>query len=197
MKERISRAIVSVSNKTGLIKLGKRLEGLGIQVISTGGTARELKEAGVLVTQVSDYSGFPEILRGRLKTLNPRVMGGIIGEVGVDDAEMQQYGIQPIPLVFVNFYLFEEETKKPGITRAEVIEKMDVGGPTMVRAAAKNGAIVVVDPEDYDWVVDEIERTGDVDPLRKWQLAQKVFELTSAYDAGILEWLEKNPPKAA
>src|SRR6185369_13292643 len=145
------RALLSVSDKTGLVEFARALAALGVELLSTGGTHRLLKDKGVPAKEVSEVTGFPEIMDGRVKTLHPKIHGGILGRRGIDDAVMQQHGITPIDLVVVNLYPFAQTVARPGCTRDDAIENIDIGGPAMVRAAAKNHAhvAVVVDPGDY------------------------------------------------
>src|SRR5690242_15544091 len=134
----IRRALLSVSDKTGLIDLGRRLAAAGVQLVSTGGSARALREAGIAVTDVSELTGFPEIMDGRVKTLHPKVHGGLLGRRGTDDAVMAELGIQPIDLLVLNLYPFEQTVAKPDCTLEQAIENIDIGGPAMLRSAAKN-----------------------------------------------------------
>ncbi|HHH35806.1 MAG TPA: bifunctional phosphoribosylaminoimidazolecarboxamide formyltransferase/IMP cyclohydrolase [Gammaproteobacteria bacterium] len=188
----IKRALISVSDKQDLIPFAGRLAEWGIEILSTGGTARLLTENGIAVTEVSDYTGFPEMMDGRVKTLHPRVHGGILGRRGVDDAVMAANHIAPIDLVVVNLYPFERTVAQPGCTLAEAIENIDIGGPTMVRAAAKNHAAVtiVVDSADYARVLREMEaHQGAVDDALRFSLAVKAFEHTARYDGAIANYL--------
>ncbi len=182
-------ALISVSDKTGLEDLGHGLVELGFRILSTGGTAEALRAAGVRTIEVADYTGFPELMGGRLKTLNPKVFGGILGRRGIDDSVMTAYGIWSIDLVVVNLYPFQKTVAKPGVTWEEAIEKIDVGGPSMLRAAAKNHEFVtvVVDPTDYDEVLSELREsgTGLVSEALRRRLAGKIFVHTSNYDAAI------------
>ena len=147
----IRRALLSVSDKTGLVELARALQRRGVEILSTGGTARSLSDAGVTVQEVSSYTGFPEIMDGRVKTLHPKIHGGLLGRRGVDDAVMAQHQIGPIDLLVVNLYPFAATVARPGCSYADAIENIDIGGPAMVRAAAKNhdSVAVVVDPADY------------------------------------------------
>ena len=184
------RALLSVSDKTGLVEFARALAGLGIELLSTGGTHRVLKEQGIAAKEVSEVTGFPEIMDGRVKTLHPKIHGGILGRRGTDDAVMQQHGIAPIDLVVVNLYPFAQTVARPGCTRDDAIENIDVGGPAMVRAAAKNHAhvAVVVDPADYGRVLAAIREGGPGEALRA-ELAGKAFSHTAGYDAMVAAYL--------
>lgn len=189
----VKRALISVSNKEGIIPFAKQLAELGVDIISTGGTKRALEEAGVPVISISDVTGFPEILDGRVKTLHPAIHGGILA-VRSDErhqAALEEHGIRPIDLVVVNLYPFQQTIAKPDVTLAEAIENIDIGGPTMVRAAAKNYAdvAIVVDPADYPMVIEELKTTGSIQAKTRQQLAAKAFRHTAAYDAMIAEYL--------
>jgi phosphoribosylaminoimidazolecarboxamide formyltransferase/IMP cyclohydrolase len=186
----VRRALLSVFYKDGVVELARALAEAGAELLSTGGTMRALVEAGLPVTEVADYTGFPEMMDGRVKTLHPKIHGGLLARR--DDPShvgaMEQHGIGPIDLVCVNLYPFEE-TVAAGGSREEVIEKIDIGGPSMLRSAAKNhdGVAVVCDPADYEVVADEIRAGGTTLPLRR-ALARKVFERTAEYDAAIGRW---------
>ena len=184
------RALLSVSDKTGLLDFARGLAALGVELLSTGGTHKLLKDNGVAAREVADVTGFPEIMDGRVKTLHPKIHGGILGRRGTDDAVMQQHGIAPIDLVVVNLYPFAQTVARPGCTRDEAIENIDIGGPAMVRAAAKNHAHVgiVVDPADYGRVL-EAARGGLPEALRA-ELAGKAFAHTAAYDAMVAAYLQ-------
>ncbi|MBO8171702.1 MAG: bifunctional phosphoribosylaminoimidazolecarboxamide formyltransferase/IMP cyclohydrolase [Bacillaceae bacterium] len=191
----IKRAIISVSDKTGIVEFAKELKQQGIEIISTGGTARMLQEAGIEVTGISEVTGFPEIMDGRVKTLHPNIHSGLLA---VRDNEthvkqMEELDLKPIDLVVVNLYPFRETISKPGVTLEEAIENIDIGGPTMLRAAAKNNAYVtvVVDAADYDTVLEQIKQNGGVNQETRLRLAAKVFRHTAAYDALIAEYLSK------
>jgi phosphoribosylaminoimidazolecarboxamide formyltransferase/IMP cyclohydrolase len=191
----IKRALLSVSNKTGLIEFAKGLFELGVEVLSTGGTAKALQEAGIKVTAVSDVTGFPEILDGRVKTLHPKIHGGLLA-VRDNNKHMEQIselGIEPIDLVAINLYPFKQTIEKPGVTLEEAIENIDIGGPSMLRSAAKNhkDVIVVVDPEDYSLVLNELKEKGNLDVKQKMKLACKVFEHTAHYDALISGYMKR------
>ena len=188
----IRRALISVSDKTGVADLARALTARGVEILSTGGTAALLTEQDIPVTEVSDYTGFPEMMSGRVKTLHPRVHGGILGRRGVDDAVMGENGIKPIDLVVVNLYPFEATVAKPGCDLATAIENIDIGGPTLLRAAAKNHAAVtvVVDAADYGRVLAQMEQhQGAVDDATRFDLAVKAFEHTAAYDGAIANYL--------
>jgi phosphoribosylaminoimidazolecarboxamide formyltransferase/IMP cyclohydrolase len=191
---KVARALVSVHDKTGLVELGRALAALGIEIVSTGGTARLLRESGVAVREVSEITGFPEMMDGRVKTLHPRIHGGILARRDVPEhvAALEQHGIPPIDLVVSSLYPFEATIARPGVTPAEAIEQIDVGGPTMIRAAAKNHAsvAVVTDPSQYGPVLDELRSTGGVlgDETRA-HLAREAFRRTAEYDAAISNYL--------
>ena len=188
----VRRALVSVSDKTGLVSFARRLSTRGVELLSTGGTQRALAEAGIRVVAVGDYTAAPEILGGRVKTLHPRVHGGILYRRGLasDEADVKARDIPPIDLVVVNLYPFREAVAA-GKAFAECVEEIDIGGPAMVRSAAKNAAhvAVVVDPADYDAVAEEIETSGAVSEATRFRLMQKAFAHTAAYDGAIAEWL--------
>ena len=197
MKEvKIKRALVSLSDKTGVVQLGQTLHAMGVQILSTGGTARSLQEAGIPVIEVSHYTGFPEMMDGRIKTLHPKIHGALLGKR--DNAEhmkqMKTHGIEPIDLVVVNLYPFEKTVAKPDCTLEEAIENIDIGGPTMLRSSAKNyhDVAVVTDPQDYEKIIEEMKKSGGALSLEtRFRLAKKVFKLTSHYDKAITEYLEK------
>jgi phosphoribosylaminoimidazolecarboxamide formyltransferase / IMP cyclohydrolase len=187
--EHIGRALLSVSDKTGLVPLARVLVDAGVELISTGGTAKALREAGLTVTDLSAYTGFPEMLDGRVKTLHPKVHGGLLYLRGNADHEVtvRAQGIQPIDLVVVNLYPFEATVARPNVTLAEAIENIDIGGPSMLRSAAKNheSVTVVVDPADYELVAEQIKAGGCTKLELRRKLAAKVFARTAAYDAAI------------
>jgi len=187
----IRRALISVSDKTGVVELARGLVERGVEILSTGGTARLLTEQDVPVTEVSDYTGFPEMMGGRVKTLHPRIHGGILGRRGIDDAVMRENEIRPIDLVAVNLYPFESAVANPDCTLATAIENIDIGGPTLLRAAAKNheGVTVLVDAADYPRVLAEITEHGGVSDTIRFDLAVKAFEHTAAYDGAIANYL--------
>jgi phosphoribosylaminoimidazolecarboxamide formyltransferase/IMP cyclohydrolase len=188
----VRRAVLSVSDKAGLVPFARRLAARGVELLSTGGTQRALADAGLKVTAIGDYTQAPEILGGRVKTLHPRVHGGILYRRGLaeDERDVQARDIPPIDLVVVNLYPFRDAVAA-GKAFADCVEEIDIGGPTMVRAAAKNSAHVgvVVDPADYDRVADEIERTGALSDATRFQLMRKAFAHTASYDAAISEYL--------
>ena len=186
----IKRALLSVSDKTGLIDFARALHASGVELLSTGGTAKAIREAGIPVLEVADYTGFPEMLDGRVKTLHPKIHGGILGRRDLAEhvAAMDRYGIGAIDLVCVNLYPFQQTVARPGCTLEEAIENIDIGGPAMVRSAAKNHAFVtiVTDPDDYALVLDEMQRNGGaVSDATRFLLAIKAFEHTAAYDGAI------------
>jgi len=187
----IRRALISVSDKTGVVDLARGLAARGIEILTTGGTAGLLTEHDVPVTEVSDYTGFPEMMGGRVKTLHPRIHGGILGRRGVDDAVMRENEIKPIDLVVVNLYPFESTVARPDCTLATAIENIDIGGPTLLRAAAKNqsAVTVLVDAADYPRVLAEISEKGGVSDATRFDLAVKAFEHTAAYDGAIANYL--------
>ena len=189
------RALLSVSDKRGLVEFARELVGLGWEIVSTGGTAEALRREQVPVTGIEDVTGFPEMMDGRVKTLHPKVHGGLLGrrDHPGDVAAMQQHGITPIDLVAVNLYPFRETVAKPQTTFAQAIEQIDIGGPSMLRSAAKNHAsvIVIVDPEDYPAIITRL-KSGGVAPNERQALATKVFAHTAAYDAAILGYLSRS-----
>lgn len=190
---KVKRALISVSNKEGLIPFAKDLRKSGVEIISTGGTLKALKKAKVKAVAISDFTGFPEMLEGRVKTLHPKIHGGILFRRGVKKhkKEAKEYGIEPIDMVVVNLYPFGEVIKDPKTDFAEAVENIDIGGPTMLRAAAKNYVSVaaVCDPADYPWVIQEIERTGGISKRALASLSRKVFRHTAEYDAAISGYL--------
>ncbi|EQD25121.1 MAG: Phosphoribosylaminoimidazolecarboxamide formyltransferase/IMP cyclohydrolase, partial [Leptospirillum sp. Group IV 'UBA BS'] len=189
----IARALISVSDKTGIENLARRLSLLGIEILSTGGTAKTLRAAGIPVKDVSAETGFPEILGGRVKTLHPKIHGGILGKR--DDAghrkEMEEHGIAPIDLVCINLYPFVQTVSKPGTTLSEACEQIDIGGPAMVRASAKNfrDVVILTDPSDYDRVLALLESGFPVGLEVRQELSAKAYRMTSAYDAAIASYL--------
>ncbi len=199
---RIQRALLSVSDKTGLVELARGLAGLGVKLISTGGTARALAEAGVLVREVSEFTGFPEMLDGRVKTLHPAIHGAILARRDRPEHlfQLAEQKIAPIDLVIVNLYPFEEAARRPGATFEEVVEQIDIGGPALVRAAAKNhaGVAVLVDPAQYGSVLEELRSSGGhLSPETRLRLAREAFRRTAQYDAAIAAWLrEPAAPRA-
>jgi len=189
----IRRALLSVSDKSGLASLGAELHRHGVELLSTGGSARELIAHGLPVREVSDYTGFPELMDGRLKTLHPRVHGGLLGRRGTDDDLMREHGIETIDLLVVNLYPFAATIARPDCSFAEAIEQIDIGGPAMLRAAAKNHAdvTVLVDPLDYASVLAEIDAVGDTSIDTRARLAAKAFAHTARYDAIIASYLQQ------
>ena len=188
----VERALVSVSDKTGLVEFVRALAGMGVQIVSTGGTAGTLRAHGVPVRDVSDYTGFPEIMDGRVKTLHPKIHGALLGRRGIDEAVMAEHGIEPIDMVVVNLYPFERTVANPDCDLAAATESIDIGGPAMLRAAAKNHADVaaVVDRADYAPILEELGREGrrlGRDTCRR--LAAKAFEHTARYDRAIADYL--------
>ncbi len=188
----IKRALISVSDKTGIVDLGRELSKLGIEILSTGGTAKLLAENNVDVIEVSDYTGFPEMMDGRVKTLHPKIHGGLLGRRGTDDAVMAEHYILPIDMVVVNLYPFTQTIARDDCTLPMAIENIDIGGPTMLRSAAKNHAsvTVVVDAADYNRVLDEMKNNkGAVTDATRFDLATKTFEHTAKYDGAIANYL--------
>jgi phosphoribosylaminoimidazolecarboxamide formyltransferase/IMP cyclohydrolase len=192
--EKIRRALISVSNKEGIIDFAKSLKDMGIEILSTGGTSKLLADAGIEVISVSEYTGFPEILDGRVKTLHPKIMGGILairGNKNHED-ELKRQGIGYIDMVVVNLYPFEETVSRPGVSKEEAIENIDIGGPSMIRAAAKNhnDVAVVVDPQDYSVIIKEMqENQGCLSDMMRFHLTKKVFQHTARYDSLIFSYL--------
>ncbi|ENK2265380.1 bifunctional phosphoribosylaminoimidazolecarboxamide formyltransferase/IMP cyclohydrolase [Vibrio parahaemolyticus] len=187
----IRRALISVSDKTGIVEFAQALAERGVDILSTGGTARLLAEQGIAVTEVSDYTGFPEMMDGRVKTLHPKVHGGVLGRRGQDDEVMAKHGINPIDMVVVNLYPFAETVAKDGCTLADAVENIDIGGPTMVRSAAKNhkDVAIVVNASDYDRVIAEMDANDKSLTLEtRFDLAIAAFEHTAAYDGMIANY---------
>ena len=188
----IRRALLSVSDKTGLVEFARALSHRNVELLSTGGTARALRDAGLAVIDVSAYTGFPEIMDGRVKTLHPRVHGGLLGRRGVDDAVMAKHDIPPIDLLVVNLYPFAQTVAKPDCTYADAIENIDIGGPAMVRAASKNheSVTVVVDPADYGQVLGELDANDGATSIdTRSSLAAKAFAHTAKYDTMVSNYL--------
>ena len=184
----VRRALISVSDKTGIVDFARGLAGHGVELLSTGGTYRLLREEGLEVTEISSYTGFPEMMDGRVKTLHPKVHGGILARRGMDDEVMAEHEIQPIDMVVVNLYPFEQTVAKPDCTLEDAIENIDIGGPTMVRAAAKNHEFVtiVVNAGDYACILEELESSdGSTSRKTRFDLAIRAYEHTAAYDAAI------------
>ena len=191
MSKAVQRALISVSDKTGLVEFAQGLAARNIEILSTGGTYKALQQAGLAVREVSEYTGFPEMMDGRVKTLHPKVHGGILGRRGQDDQVMADNGISRIDLVVVNLYPFEQTVAKPDCSLDDAIENIDIGGPTMVRAAAKNHAHVgiVTNPSDYARVLDELAANdGALTEAFRFDLAIKAFEHTAAYDSAIANY---------
>lgn len=190
---KIRRAVISVSNKSGVVSFAKELANMGVEILSTGGTAKALREQGVSALDISEYTGFPEMLDGRVKTLHPKVHGGILGQRSKPEhvKKMEEHGIRPIDLIAVNLYPFEATIAKEECTLEDAIENIDIGGPTMIRAAAKNypDVTVIVDPEDYAVVLSELKQKGEVSAETNFRLAKKVYQHTARYDAAISNYL--------
>ncbi len=196
----IRRALISVSDKTGVVDFARDLAAKGVEILSTGGTAALLTDNDVPVIEVSDYTGFPEMMAGRVKTLHPRIHGGILGRRGVDEVVMRENGIRPIDLVVVNLYPFERAVANPGCDLPTAIENIDIGGPTLLRAAAKNhaGVTVVVDASDYPRVLAEMDaKRGGVSDATRFDLAVKAFEHTAHYDGAIANYLGRRVGEGA
>jgi phosphoribosylaminoimidazolecarboxamide formyltransferase/IMP cyclohydrolase len=187
---KVQRALLSVSDKSGVLELAQELNRLGVELLSTGGTAKLLAEAGLPVKEVSEHTGFPEMMDGRIKTLHPKIHGGLLGRRGTDEGIMAEHDISPIDLVVVNLYPFEATIAREDCTLAMAVENIDIGGPTMLRAAAKNHAsvTVLIDPADYSRVIEQIEATGAVDEATRFDLAIKTFEHTAHYDGAIANY---------
>lgn len=191
---KIQRALISVSDKMGVIEFARALAAQGIEILSTGGTAKLLADSHIPVIEVSDHTGFPEMMDGRVKTLHPKIHGGLLGRRGIDESVMQAHGIKPIDLLVVNLYPFEQTIAKPDCDLAIAIENIDIGGPAMLRSAAKNHAsvTVIVDAQDYATVLKEIQQNqGSVSLNTRQVLARKVFAHTAAYDGAIANYLGK------
>ncbi len=189
--KKVSRALISVSDKTGIVEFAQALTAQGVEILSTGGTFRLLTENNIAATEVSDYTGFPEMMDGRVKTLHPKVHGGILGRRGTDDAVMQEHGIKPIDMVVVNLYPFAVTVADPNCSLPTAIENIDIGGPTMVRSAAKNhkDVAIVVNASDYQSVLDEMQANqAQLDYSTRYQLMVKAFEHTAAYDGMIANY---------
>lgn len=192
---KIERALISLTDKSGIEDFARQLEELGVEILSTGGTAKKMRDNGITVMDVSEFTGFPEMLDGRVKTLHPKVHGGILAQKTNPDhlAQMKEHGLKPIDLIAVNLYAFDKTVADPACTLENAIENIDIGGPTMLRAAAKNFAdvTVLVDPADYPQVLAEIKETGNTTLKTRFRLCAKVFALTSKYDTAISAWLDK------
>lgn len=197
---KIRRALISVSNKEGVVELAKQLHEAGVEIVSTGGTMKALKAAGIPVTYVSDVTGFPEIMDGRVKTLNPYIHGGILAVRDNPEhvREMEEHKITGIDLVVVNLYPFKETIAKPDVELAEAIENIDIGGPAMIRAAAKNFKFVTVvtNPARYGAIAEQVKAAGEVDYRTRMALAQEAFAHTADYDTAIKTYLAEQVKQA-
>lgn len=193
--QKIARALISLTDKAGIEGFAGQLADLGVELLSTGGTAKKLRAAGLNVMDVSEFTGFPEMLDGRVKTLHPKVHGGILNQRANSEHQQQcaAHGLKNIDLIAVNLYAFTKTVADPNCGLAEAIENIDIGGPTMLRAAAKNfhDVTVIVDPADYPQVIKEIKASGNTTLSTRFHLMKKVFALTAAYDTAISDWLEK------
>jgi len=194
---KIRKVLISVSDKSGVVEFAKSLSKYDVQFLSTGGTAKVLREAGLNIMDVSEYTGFPEMLDGRVKTLHPKIHGGLLGlRTNPEHVKtMKKHGIENIDMIVVNLYPFEATISKPDCTFEDAIENIDIGGPTMLRSAAKNfeSVSVIIDPVDYDSVLSDMEKNdGAVTRNTNYKLAIKVFETTSKYDAMITGYLKEN-----
>ncbi len=191
--KKVERALISLTDKSGIEGFAGSLSELGVEIFSTGGTAKKMRDCGVPVQDVSEFTGFPEMLDGRVKTLHPLIHGGILNQRNNPDHQKQcrQHSILDIDIVAVNLYAFEKTVAEPDCLLADAVENIDIGGPTLLRAAAKNfhDVTVIVDPADYEQVLAEIRATGSTSLKLRFKLAVKVFELTSAYDTAIANWL--------
>jgi phosphoribosylaminoimidazolecarboxamide formyltransferase/IMP cyclohydrolase len=199
---KIQRAILSVTDKSGLVEFARALAAMDVELVSTGGTAKLLREQGIKVRDISDLTGFPEMLDGRVKTLHPKVHGGILHrrDVAGHRAAVEEHGIPPIDMVVVNLYAFEKTAAKPGVNFEEIIENIDIGGPSMVRSAAKNfhDVAIVTSPSDYAAIADEMKKSGgELSLATKWRLAQKAFATTAAYDSAIASTLPNLSPNGS
>ena len=191
---KVKRALISVSDKSGIVGLARALADMKVEILSTGGTARTLRQNEIKIVDVSDYTGFPEMLDGRIKTLHPKIHGGLLGQRENPDhvKTMAKHGINPIDMVVVNLYPFEATVAKSNCTLEEAIENIDIGGPTMIRSASKNyrDVTVVVDPGDYDGLITELrENDGQISARTRFRLAKKVFQMTARYDGAISNYL--------
>ncbi|MBW2328195.1 MAG: IMP cyclohydrolase [Deltaproteobacteria bacterium] len=193
--KKVERALISLTDKSGIEDFARALTEFGVEILSTGGTAQKMRDNGIAVTDVSEFTGFPEMLDGRVKTLHPLVHGGILNQRENADHQQQcrEHGIKPIDIVAVNLYAFEKTVADPDCSLADAIENIDIGGPTLLRASAKNfqDVTVIVDPADYEQVLSEIKESGNTTLKTRFKLAVKVFQLTSAYDTAIADWLVK------
>ncbi len=186
----VQRALISTSDKTGLVEFAQQLAAMGIDIIATGGTAKLLRQSDLPIIEVASYTGFPEILGGRVKTLHPKIHGGLLGRRGLDDTEMESHAISPIDLLVVNLYPFQQTIAEADCTFPEAVEQIDIGGPTMLRAAAKNhdAVTVVVDPSDYPSIIAELKAHGHTNSETRRRLAYKTFTHTAHYDAAISQY---------
>jgi len=194
--KKIKRAIISVTDKSGVVEFAKSLFEAGVEILSTGGTAKAIREADIPVMDIAEYTGFPEMLDGRVKTLHPKVHGGLLGMRANPEhvKMMNEHGIENIDLLVVNLYQFEKTVANEGVTLEEAIENIDIGGPAMLRSSAKNfrDVTVVVDPADYEIVLNEMKSNNGATSLKtRFSLAKKVFKLTHQYDGAISQYLEK------
>lgn len=193
--KKVERALISLTDKSGIENFARTLAENNIELLSTGGTAAKIRESGLTVVDVSDFTGFPEMLDGRVKTLHPKVHGGILHQRSNSQHLQQcsQYNLKPIDIVAVNLYAFEKTVADPECRLEDAIENIDIGGPTLLRAAAKNfqDVTVIVDPDDYGTVLSEINSYGNTTLKTRFRLATKVFDLTSRYDTAIINWLKK------
>jgi phosphoribosylaminoimidazolecarboxamide formyltransferase/IMP cyclohydrolase len=193
--KKVKRALISLTDKAGIEDFARALTDMGVEILSTGGTAKKMRDNDIPVTDVSEFTGFPEMLDGRVKTLHPLVHGGILNQRENPDHQEQcrEHGIKPIDIVAVNLYAFEKTVADPNCSLADAIENIDIGGPTLLRASAKNfrDVTVIVDPADYEQVLSEIRATGNTTLKTRFKLAVKVFQLTSSYDTAIADWLVK------
>ncbi len=191
--KKVERALISLTDKSGIEDFARALAELGVEILSTGGTAKKMRDNDIAVTDVSEFTGFPEMLDGRVKTLHPLVHGGILNQRENADHQQQcrEHGIKPIDIVAVNLYAFEKTVADPNCSLADAIENIDIGGPTLLRASAKNfhDVTVIVDPADYEQVLSEIKESGNTTLKTRFKLAVKVFQLTSTYDTAIADWL--------
>jgi len=192
---KVSTALISVTDKSGIVEFARSLGKLGVEILSTGGTARTLRDGGIKVLDISEYTGFPEMMDGRVKTLHPKVHGGLLGrrDNQEDIQMMEKHGIRSIDLVVVNLYQFQLTVAKEGCTLEEAVENIDIGGPSMIRSAAKNfkDVTVITDPSDYSKVLQEISESGTTTLETRFELAKKVFNLTWHYDRAISDYLGK------
>lgn len=192
---KIQRALISLTDKSGIEDFAQKLSEMGVEILSTGGTAIKIRDADIPVKDVAEFTQFPEMLDGRVKTLHPKVHGGILNqrENRVHQEQCKEHGLENIDLVAVNLYAFEKTVSNPGCTLADAIENIDIGGPTLLRASAKNfqDVTVIVDPSDYPLVLDEMKKFGNTTLKTRFYLARKVFALTADYDTKISQWLSQ------